>query len=167
MPTPTHRPYLVVLRPEEVNGHLCAHEGKLLINLLNYTELLVELPAITDERLQVFEVEAPVDLLNVRQDGDRTVHMLWAGEKHAKTRPQDRVSVSIRSQVGFVSDGQGTADPVAIAGAIFAGFPPKVQLGAAVLNVDDAAIASLGLEPVAARAWAQKQVATQAAAASA
>ena len=165
MSTPTHRIYFLVLRPEQVNGRLVAHLGKLLLNLLNYSELLVAVPPITDESLQVFEVEVPLDLVQVQPEGDRVRHLLWAGEKYGKHRPNDLVTISIRSMVPFVSDA-AKKDPTAIAGATFAGFPPAVQLAATILSISDEVLGSAGINPTV-RAWAQDQVTKQSAAAGA
>lgn len=158
MSTPTHHAYFFVARPEEVNGRLAAHGNKLLLNILNYTELLVEQPVITDESLQVFQIEVPADLVKVQQEGDRNAHLLWSGEKHGRSRRGELVTVQVRSILPFVTDGAGDVDPAAVAGAVFAAFAPNVQLGATILNVDDSTLASLGLNPSAAKAWAQAQV---------
>ncbi len=65
----------------------------------------------------------------------------------------------VRSTIPFASSFvPNKLDPVAAAGAVFAGFPPAVQLGATVLNVDDVTLAAVGLNPGPARAWAQSQV---------
>lgn len=148
------RTFLVIVRPEQINGRLAAHGGKLLLNLLNYSELLTEMPVVKDDALQVFEVEVDEEQVRVQQEGPRELHLLWAGEKHARSRPGDLVTVQVRSLV----EASGQLDPVAAAGQVFSNFPPKVQLGAAILNVDDAAIAAAGLVPAAARKWAQEQV---------
>lgn len=157
MSTPTHRPYFLVCRPEQINGRMAAHGGKLLLNVLNYTELLVERPVLTDDNLQVFEVEVGLDQVRVQPEGDREVHLVWAGEKHARNRPSELVTISVRSLVGFVSDG-AVQDPLAVAGALFADYPPAVQLAAVLVNLDDVTLVDAGLDPAKARTWAKARI---------
>jgi len=157
MLTPTHALYFIVCRPEQVNGRLAAHDGKLLLNLPNYTELLTEAPVVTDGALQVFEIEISLDQVKVQQNGSRTEHLVWAGERHSRSRPGELVSVQVRSLVEFVSRGVTHNTPAQIAGMTFAGYPPNVQLSATILTVDDATLVAAGMSPDI-RKWAHAQV---------
>jgi hypothetical protein len=143
--------YFVVVRPETVNGRLAAIGGKVLLHLPNYFEILNSRPKVTDDALQVFEVQPADGEVREVRDGDKTKFLLWKGDMNARSRPHELVSV-------VVMPAAVNLDITDQAKHAFAGLPKHVQL-AGVLETcsnEELDAASVALKPTPnVRAWAR------------
>lgn len=154
---PTQHLY-VALKPGEINGNLQALDGRLLVILPNYTELFPEPPKPTDGVSMVFAVEADEAELAIQSDGGRDRWYLWRGDKHSRSRPQDKGTLPIYPLAG--TPAAEKADPREIAQQAFGGLPENVQLAGVIMTVDDSTLAELPAIKIApaqlgaVRAWA-------------
>lgn len=125
--------FFLVVRPEQINGKLAAHNGQILLHLPNYTEVLADRPEIKDDALQVFEVIPAADEVRNQPESGQPRYLLWKGDQIARSRPQEVVSVEVRSLKPVEP-----IDPVKAAQAAFGSYPVSLQLAAVAMQAEPA-----------------------------
>ena len=163
MPTTT-RPLYIVVKPEEINGHMAAHGGKLLVHLPNYFITSPTLPPKpADGSSQVFKILVETKDIYEVMDGGKKLTLIWRGVHGQRTNPQDLVSVEV-----LPVDTTTTASPaVALASALptevckeaFAEYPDPVKIAAVIASVDPALLATLPTAAGQLKVWADSQLA--------
>lgn len=157
---PVHyRTLFVTVRPEDINGHLAAHGGKLLIHLPNYFVTSLHQPKITDASLQVFKILVDPQDVNEYTDGGKPMTLIWRGDKRSRNMPHDLVSVEVLP----VTAGDPTAAvtkalPVEVCKEAFSEYPDQVKIAAVVASADPELVATLPTAPGQLKAWADSQL---------
>lgn len=158
----------ITVRPEQVNGKLAAHGGRVLAHLPNYFPVSdVPPPKLTDASLQQFAIQVEPDQVNIVIDGGVRKVYLWKGPKNSRQFENDLVTV------GILPLGTGVAGavpspaeialktlPVDLVREAFNEFPEPVRLAALIASSDDALLSSLPTAPGQLKAWAEAQLRT-------
>jgi hypothetical protein len=158
MATPLRTLYVTV-KPEEINGHMAAHGGRLLVHLPNYFIASNELVKPTDNSLQVFKVLVDPKDVNEFTDGGKKMVVIWRGDHKNRNNPMDLVSVEVLPvNVGDAHAAVEKALPTEVCKEAFAEYPDQVKIAAVLASADPALIATLPTAPGQLKAWAESQL---------
>ncbi len=128
----------IVRKQHDINGQLCAHEGRICLIVPNYTEVFAEPIDTKDESSQCYEIEVKADEVLQQADGGVNKLLLWLGDTHSRSRPQDRLTLPIGSLKpiggGQAVSAPGTMSPKDAAAALFDGYSDEMKLAAIITN---------------------------------
>jgi hypothetical protein len=154
------RTLFIVVKPEEINGHMAAHGGRLLVHLPNYFIASTELPPKpSDGNSQIFKVLVEPKDVNEFVDGGKKMTVIWRGDHRTRSNPQDLVSVEVLPvNVGDPAAAVAKALPTDVCKEAFAEYPDQVKIAAVISSADPALVATLPTAPGQLKVWADSQL---------
>jgi hypothetical protein len=151
----------ITVRPEVINGHMAAYDGKLLVHLPNYFLVATTQPGKpADGVSQVFAVHVDPNDVNEITDGGVLKTYIWRGGKSNRAQPHEMVSVEITA-IGAAGSGAAppAGDPVEVAKAAFGEYPEPVRIAAVVANAPAELVGAIPSGPGQLKVWADSTLA--------
>ncbi len=145
-----HLLYLV-RKPHDINGKLCSHDGRICINVPNYTEVTSEPVDTKDDSVRCYQVEVRADEVLEVPDGGVKKLVLWLGDTHSRGRPQDMLTLPITS---LTSMGGKALDPQSAAATLFEGYSDQMKLAGVIALIPEDILETLPKGAAALKTWA-------------